>query len=782
METLFPTDLKPLKWQEFRAEGFSEPVAGLLHTKAHPARNGMPLGGIGTGCIDLETDGTFGYTTVFNSHVPRRGPLNLPFIGLSLNNKAVSGGYGHGGYETWVLSTRRMTGESFGGPTFGQPAPRCLEPATDILYWGHYPVADLEFVMDCPLRIGLRAWAPFVPGDTDLSNTPGAVFEMHLRNPTDRPQSGTLAFSFPGPSARETAGHATFTHTAVDGPFRGVVVDNGHECGYALGIVADPALAGCRTGGDLGTDGYHWSNLVRQRNMIEKPYPVLPAVAGQPGASVAVDFEIPAGESRLVRFVLAWHAPTWLGGGQAMEGGNTYRHQYAARFGGAGDTARFLAENHAPILARILAWQQVLYSESKLPVWLREALVNNLHLIAECGMWAEAQPPIGDWCRKEDGLFALNECPRACPQMACIPCDFYGNIPLVYFFPDLARSTLRGFKACQYPNGQVPFVFGGSTVGSKPCELVMPSAGYPGQKTQATLDGPCYVDMIGRLWLRTGDRAILDEFYESLKRNTIFTMNLRPGSGPAGIVSLPTDNLAHDWMEYVDLFGIVPHIGGVHLANLRMAERMARAVGDNAFADQCAGWLREGSEVMEAHTWTGTHYQLYNEVETGKESDVILGCQLDGDWMARFHGVETVFRPERAKATLATLKKTNHYRHGATVFRDPADSRKQFGYWTDAGVHFPSSIMLAALHLYHGDARAGLDLAERSVRALAIENRASWESYLLYRGDTAELLYGPDYYQNMMLWALPAAIAGTDLSGLCQPGGLVARMVEAAKP
>jgi hypothetical protein len=36
---------------------------------------------------DLETDGTCGYATIFNFHVPRRGPLNLPFLGLGLKNE-----------------------------------------------------------------------------------------------------------------------------------------------------------------------------------------------------------------------------------------------------------------------------------------------------------------------------------------------------------------------------------------------------------------------------------------------------------------------------------------------------------------------------------------------------------------------------------------------------------------------------------------------------------------------------------------------------------------------
>ena len=64
---IFPTNLNPSEWVSFDADGFSKPVCGLIHNLEKPASNGMPLGGIDTGCIDLETSGLWGYCTIFNS-------------------------------------------------------------------------------------------------------------------------------------------------------------------------------------------------------------------------------------------------------------------------------------------------------------------------------------------------------------------------------------------------------------------------------------------------------------------------------------------------------------------------------------------------------------------------------------------------------------------------------------------------------------------------------------------------------------------------------------------
>lgn len=78
-----------------------------------------------------------------------------------------------------------------------------------------------------------------------------------------------------------------------------------------------------------------------------------------------------------------------------------------------------------------------------MPLWLQDVLINNFHLITEVGMWAQAKPPIGDWCQPEDGLWGLNECPRGCPQIECGGNTYYGGMAEQYFFPQLVKSTLR---------------------------------------------------------------------------------------------------------------------------------------------------------------------------------------------------------------------------------------------------------------------------------------------------------------------------------------------------
>ena len=118
-------------------------------------------------------------------------------------------------------------------------------------------------------------------------------------------------------------------------------------------------------------------------------------------------------DQKTVRFLLAWYAPVWKGAekvreailqehyaGNAKVNGmvraaaeqNYYTQKYADRYGNALDVAREVATNHGSLLKRVLAWQESIYSERSLPVWLRDSLVNNLALLTEDSLWVQARP------------------------------------------------------------------------------------------------------------------------------------------------------------------------------------------------------------------------------------------------------------------------------------------------------------------------------------------------------------------------------------------------------
>lgn len=789
---LFPTDVPSREWQRFRAAGFTNPVCGLIYRRANKPEVGMPLGSIDTGRLDLQPDGTFGFCTIYNSICPQRGPLNAPFLGMSVAD------------QVWLFSQPPGT--------YGEYMFAGLNTPTEIHYWGHYPVADLEFeTKGSPVDVGLRAWAPFLPGDSSSSNTPVAFFDVHLDNRTQGRQEGRLALSCPGPTQAEAQIYADcprkkipflpYGHTWVPDPsektrakrhtirgkFSGLVVSSEKvgNIGYALGVIGDCEV---HAGGAL----FYADDPYRSGHAWGKIASALPQPEERDlGGSIAVSFELQPGEQKIISFVFAWCAPMWIG-----EGNHTFTHMYVNRYSNALEVARFASEAHDVLLKRVLGWQDVVYGEEDLPVWLREALINILYLFPVNSLWAAARPPIGPWCDPKDGLFGLLDGIVEDPAIEPIPDTFYANAPLVYFFPDLALSTLRGYKAYQFASGAAVWIWGGvvgAAVGgyevTAGTEFAMPTPGY-----QTTTNGPCYVDLVDRYLLRSGDQKVLREFYESVKKNTKYTMSLRAEDGADGIISVPRGNVDPEnkqnppgyhleWFESILWFGMTAHVAGIHLANVRMAERMAERVGDKEFADLCRHWFENGSSALENKLWTGDYYLAYYDPKAGKKSDDVFAYQLDGEWMARFHGMTGVFRKERVVVALHTIKKAciDDWNFGAVNLARPTGQLAQgVGYGPNA-LFVPELYMLAMTYIYAGEKNFGLELARRCVYSLNVLNLLPWNQPNLLRADNGDRLFGSHYVQNMMLWALPAVLKGMDIGSFCAPNGLVDRMIRAAK-
>src|SRR5689334_3866269 len=84
----FPGGVLHASWQEFAVQGYTRRITGVVY-RGHPRPTcGMPLGGLDTGCIDIEPNGLLGYSTLFNQLVNPRLLYNVPFLGLSVDGHA----------------------------------------------------------------------------------------------------------------------------------------------------------------------------------------------------------------------------------------------------------------------------------------------------------------------------------------------------------------------------------------------------------------------------------------------------------------------------------------------------------------------------------------------------------------------------------------------------------------------------------------------------------------------------------------------------------------------
>jgi uncharacterized protein (DUF608 family) len=399
-------------------------------------------------------------------------------------------------------------------------------------------------------------------------------------------------------------------------------------------------------------------------------------------------------------------------------------------------------------------------------------------------MWAQAKPPIGDWCKPEDGLFAMSEAPRTCAHVSTLPnITLFGPF-LECFFPDLAVSIMRAFKAAQKENGDLPCLLGRWADPATPL-----CYGY-----QEVMNGANYMLQLHRHWKATADEGFLKEFYPSAKQAMEHSFNRRPDLGLSQIIAMPpyergTANEL-EWFEDRHLWGYVVHPGGYRMAAAEMLREWAVEMGDAEHVKRLDALLEAGKEALQKYLWRGDHYLVYNDPQTGKQLDAFFSAQLNGQFWARLHGVQPVFPKQNVATVLAVLRDKackisklgmppTFANPDGTIWTGEVNSYMTGKYnWNDT-----QAIFCALTFAYEGEREFGLELLHKYCEINACQWGYMWDGPCSHSAfeDNGEVTYGWDYWFDACIWAAPAALANQDLSGPCKADGLVDRIIKAGK-
>jgi len=568
------------------------------------------------------------------------------------------------------------------------------------------------------------------------------------------------------------------------------VEDKAWGMSYVLATTDDGDV---RSGGALGVDGDVWNKAEEKLPSTAEP--------DDGGSSLTVDFNLGPGQEKVIRIILAWYAPEWEGNGvpgtggeriwtYAPEGealsttGKRFTHMYTTRFADAGEVATYLARNHQELLRRIIAWQSEVYSDSTLPGWLADALINALYYFAPCSMWAVGKSPIGNWCRPEDGVFVLEESPRACPHMNTLSNVGLAGPTLSFMFPDLALSMLRTIRSTQRENGDLAQLLG----------RWADPANYMSYDYQEVMSGFCYVSAAYLHWKITGDTAFMQEFYPSVKKALQYSFTQRPDLGPSQIIAMPPhrEHAWNDieWFEDRSMYGYVTHPGGLRMAGAEMLKAWAQAMGDTDEVLYLDSLLAAGKDAMQKYLWKGDHYLIYNDTKTGKTLDAIFSPTLNGQYWAHFSGVPEVFPKENVEKILAVArdKVCKISKLGLPpIYANPDGTmwnKDKTGYLTGAYLYTNHQVIFNAMtFIYEGHRDFGLELLRKNLEICYLVWGYTWDGTNCCSGggDTGEVNYGWDYWFNWSIWNAPAALLNKDITAMSKPGGLVRRMLEAAK-
>jgi uncharacterized protein (DUF608 family) len=480
---------------------------------------------------------------------------------------------------------------------------------------------------------------------------------------------------------------------------------------------------------------------------------------------------IEGGATSRFRLVFAWYFLHWRDSGN-----EPHVHRYGTRFQSAAAVAAYALEQYDALLSRVLAWQAEIYN-TDLPSWLRDALVQSLYSLAKNTVWI-ARTRSDEWW-DQDGWFTHSESHTGCPITETMVCRMHGHFPTLFFFPELEQTTLDAFRHFQIQDGEIPFSYGLKT-----------SMRDPRYHCQHPLNSGQYAQMVYRLYKRTHDRSQLERFYESAKRAIRYQFSLDDDGD--GLVNDQAHVRPGEYWPANQFYDIWPwwgtsaYVAGTWLATLAIGRAMADEVGDAAFSAECSEWLDRGQRAYQEKLWTGTYYRLWNDLANQRASDVSLANQLMAQWCTQVVGLPGVLPEKNVLAALTTIERLNMKAtsYGLVNGVTPDGSRFDTGFSKDNDhakhTFIGESLCAAMTFMYHGRTDVGMEIAKRLYEAMALKTCSPWNQRCLISSETGLPVWGHDYYSNMVIWALPMALAREGIDQFTAEGGLVYRMIAAA--
>lgn len=384
------------------ARALIDPVTGAIENERVIA--GVPLGGLETGAVYWQSDGSIEAITCNNNSAH---PIVAPpgcFFAVRLDDGARS------------AAKHLQLSSPYGWPTIER-----------IVFRGHYPFADAVY-HDSALAatLELRALSPLVPHNLEDSSLPVVLWRVRVHNPLKRPLRATVLLSWENlvgvggiaslaTSVRSEArqqfeagellyGVRMFNLAPAESPASAAFGD------YAVTVVKAPGITPAAVvHWDAERDAAELWRRLETGQWLDGWSPSTRSVH-RPACAVAATATIAAHATAECVFITAWHIP-------AAE--NPPR--YTTRFPDAWSVADYAAMERARLEAESGAVEQLLHASS-LPPPLIRLLINGAHSTTThtSGGLAEQSP-----------LYRLTDGTR-------LMADGY----LLLFFPLLAKQEL----------------------------------------------------------------------------------------------------------------------------------------------------------------------------------------------------------------------------------------------------------------------------------------------------------------------------------------------------
>lgn len=687
-------------------------MAKITTTKTHSS--GIPLGGIGSGSVELLPDGEFHYWQI----------ANPPRLTRCCHDKKVDDGESStGALSFWVRAKSenskpiiRKLGMKTDADDFTYRMFAWNKPVERIDFDGRFPVCDLDYIDgDLPCKVSLRAVSPFAPHNSDVSATPGFYLDFTVENPTDNNLEisllGALEPNFankkegcentlikmengfgihiqPESISKSASCGDVCLSINSDGENSYITADNfrflkEYVGNSDFGVTQESFLFDFREYGSLPNSevGVKPTAIPLNLNLLtnEKLDSLCNEYSKYPFANSLLKRiqyctpNFPSNREEKIKFLKCCRRQMWRMG---RDFGSCALCSKMTLSPNEKKNVRFVLSwyfpNHFSKRGKRLGhYYENLYKNSldannfltdnydniyKSAVGFADLLYNTSLLPVYPDAWSSnLSQLVKSSCYLKNGKFGLWEGLGYC-GFHTTDITYHASFGLVNLFPDLQKKQMKMGAEFQRKDGRVHHLF-------KP-DFRHVDNGY--DRVDMNLQ---FVLMVLRDYLFTGDRDYLVSLWDNVKRAMDSIEKL-----DTDVDGLPDYDTKRNTYDSWNFSGTSAYISILWLAALKSAIIIAEKMNNKAYFDKWSDILEKGKASLEEKLWNGEYYNLWrNETETDES---LMSDQLDGEWFLRMMGISGNLSDERIRDVMKFIFEKNFDIEAGLINAACHDNRK----------------------------------------------------------------------------------------------------------
>jgi uncharacterized protein (DUF608 family) len=255
-----------------------------------------------------------------------------------------------------------------------------------------------------------------------------------------------------------------------------------------------------------------------------------------------------------------------------------------------------------------------------------------------------------------------------------------------------------------------------------------------------------FVLLVCRDYLWTGDRQYLEGMWPHVVRAMDCTLQI-DGDGDG----LPDRDTRRNTYDAWDFTGTPAYVSSLWLSALLAGSRLAEEMGDAARADEWRGLLSRARERFDELLWNGQYYSLW--VDGDRRDECCMTDQVSGEWFTSVSGLGHVLSGERVRAALAAVMQHNFspeaglrnavYPPGRQPRLQTHGNFQATGCWT--GIEYAMASMLIEFGMVQQAREVVRSVHERQARSGRLWNHMEC---------------GDHYYRAMSSWSVLLSLTG----------------------